>query len=140
MAKGTYEWVDHTADFRLLARASSMADIFALVADAMFGLILDRSDARPVETVAVAVDAPDREALMVQWLNELLYVYEVDEFVPVEFIIGKLSDTEIAADIRGERLDPDRHEIQEELKAATYHHLRVEPHGDEWRAEVVFDT
>jgi len=140
MPEASYEWVDHTADFRLVGRAPSQKALFALVAEAMFELIVDRSNAQPVETVTVEVSALDAQALMVQWLNELLYRFEADGLLPLRFEIKRLTGTYLEAEVSGDRFDPDKHEVMAEIKAATYHHLQVARHGDEWHAEVVFDT
>jgi SHS2 domain-containing protein len=76
--------------------------------------------------------------LLFDWLNELLYVYETQRVVLVEFDVRFRNDG-LTATARGEHIDPSRHELDHEVKAITYHGLRVVCEHDHWLAEVIVD-
>jgi SHS2 domain-containing protein len=101
--------------------------------------ITDRRRLKPRETRLIEVEAPDREALLVSWLNYLLYLYDVDGFLGRIFEIVELSDERLQALARGEAFDPERHVAKTAVKAATYHHLEITPRNHGWQATVILD-
>ncbi|MCB9161272.1 MAG: archease [Caldilineaceae bacterium] len=129
--------LEHTAEIGLQVRAASAPTLFACIAQAMFalvGLTPDTTAAGTPHTVSVA--APDVESLLVDWLSELAYLYEVHGTVMQVSRITAWSPTELTADLVGypSTTVPAMH-----IKAVTYHDLRVGPEGDGWRARVYFD-
>ncbi|MGH2398701.1 MAG: archease, partial [bacterium] len=92
-----FEVIDHTADVGIVARGDTLPDVFAHAAEGMMSFIIQPVLVRPIETRRVAVDAEDRGALLVAWLNELLVLLNGDGFVPREFRIGQLTDTRLEA-------------------------------------------
>ncbi len=101
--------------------------------------ITDRRILRPKETREITVEAPDREALLVAWLNYLLYLYDVEGFLGRDFAVLALDSEKLTARARGEVFDPERHVSKTAVKAATYHQLEVRPTGDGWQATVILD-
>jgi SHS2 domain-containing protein len=99
----------------------------------------DRRLLRARETRDIEVEAPDREALLVTWLNYLLYLYDVDGFLGRFFEILELSEERLQARARGEAFDPERHVGKTAVKAATYHHLEITSRNHGWQATVIFD-
>jgi SHS2 domain-containing protein len=134
-----YRQIAHTADVAYRIRGRSLAEIYVHAAEAMMATITDRRRLRPRETRLIEVDAPDREALLVSWLNYLLYLYDVDGFLGRIFDIVELSDERLQAVARGEIYDPDRHVARTAVKAATYHHLEITPRNQGWQATVILD-
>jgi len=129
----------HTADVAYRIRGDSLADIYINAAAAMMATITDRRRLKPRETRLIEVEAPDREALLVSWLNYLLYLYDVDGFLGRLFEIVELRDERLRATARGEIFDPERHEAKTAVKAATYHHLEITPRNHGWQATVILD-
>ena len=85
------------------------------------------------------VASSDREALAVDWLNDLLFRYEAEGFLPKEFEVSvDQTGTALEARCTGERADPARHRLGTAVKAATYHALKVSE-GGECRVQVVLD-
>jgi SHS2 domain-containing protein len=78
------------------------------------------------------------EYLLFDWLNELLYAFESEKLLLAEFDL-KLKDQQLTATCRGEPMDPARHQMEHEVKAITYHGLRVEQTADGWQSEVIVD-
>jgi SHS2 domain-containing protein len=133
------EIIEHTADVGIVVRGDTVEDIFTAAAEGMLSFIIDRNDVRPVETRRRTVEADDREGLLVAWLNDLILLLNADGFVPADVRVLVCTDTRLAADVRGEPVDPARHRFRLDVKAATYHQLEVSrPNG--WRGRVIFDV
>ena len=132
-----HRWVDHTSEVQLQVGAESLGGLAAEAGQAL-GLLLLRGAAPEPSGPAreLAVDSVDREALMVDWLNEILFVAETELWVPVEFEILESSPTRLRGEVRGVPVeDPPVH-----VKAATFHGLRVEEEDGGLQAEVIFDV
>jgi SHS2 domain-containing protein len=129
-----------TADKGIRAWGRDLVEVFVAAAQGMWSLMVEPGVARAEEAFPVRVEASDREALLVAWLNELLYLHEAKGFVAAEFAITRLSDTALEAEVRGERVDRARHSLIGHVKAATYHLLRVQPTEGGWEARVVVDV
>ncbi len=134
-----FEVMDHTADLGLIARGRDLKEAFAGMAYGMFSQIAGLDNVAETESRTVEVSAPDREALLVEWLNELLYLLDAEGLLLKRFDIQELSDTHLRAVVRGEKADPKKHELKMAIKAATYHMLKIEQTGDGFRAQVIFD-
>jgi SHS2 domain-containing protein len=134
-----YRQIAHTADVAYRIQGDSLAEIYVNAAHALMATMTDRRGLRLKESRDIEVDAPDREALLVAWLNYLLYLYDVDGFLGRIFEIRKLSEERLQARARGEKFDPERHVGKTAVKAATYHHLEITPRNHGWQATVIFD-
>ena len=129
-----YRWVEHTAEVELHVRAGSEAEVFAEAARGLAELLGGdpRGDERRVH---VSLDAPDRPALLADWLGELVYLAETESLVPERVETLELEDGSLRATVVGRTGTP-RHLV----KAVTYHDLELAAHGDGWRARVVLDV
>ena len=135
-----YEIIDHTADIGLRAYGKDLKQLFTNAACGMFGILADLKNVRPKESLEIKLKAPNIEELFLSWLSELLYQHNSKGIIFKEFLIDKLDERSISAQARGERLDLKRHRLKTEIKAATYHELKVQKVKDIWQAEVIFDV
>ena len=134
-----YETFEHTADIGLRARAADLNTLFAEAARAFFSIIVENyDDVRAAEEYLISVDADQRDDLMYDWLAELLYLFDTEHVLLCEFDVT-VRDRSLTATVRGEPIDPDRHRLDMEVKAITYHELKVQQDGDGWLAEVIVD-
>ena len=102
-------------------------------------MIVENADAvQTVDEFSVTVEADQRDDLLYDWLAELLYLFDTEHILLCEFDVT-VHDGGLAATVRGEHIDSDRHQLDMEVKAITYHELKVERDGDEWLAEVIVD-
>lgn len=134
-----YRQMPHTADVAYRIQGESLAAIYENAAQALVATITDRRRLRGRDTRDITVAAPDREALLVAWLNHLLYLYDVDGFLGRDFDILELDDENLKARARGEPYDPERHVGKTAVKAATYHHLEIAQRDHGWQATVILD-
>ncbi len=134
-----YEFFEHTADLGLRVRAADLGALFAEAARALFAAIVEDLDmVRPLQRVEVRLPADDREYLLFDWLKGLLYRFDAEHLLFSRFEV-KLGDDGLTGTAWGEPLDRARHELSHEVKAITYHGLRVERTADGWLAEVIVD-
>ena len=136
---GGFEFLEHTADLGVVGRGGTLAEALAYLAEGMFTVLADLDTVVPREAIQVSVTSSDRETLAVDWLNELLYRFEGDGFLPKEFLVTvDESGTSLEARCVGEPADFERHHIRAAVKAATYHQIQVS-HDGEWRIQVILD-
>jgi SHS2 domain-containing protein len=134
-----YETFEHTADLGLRIRAPTLDELFSEAGRGFFSLIVANLEAvRPVEEVSLGVVGGELDYLLFDWLNELLYIFESRRLVLVEFNV-RVSDGSVQATARGEPFDPSRHQSEHEVKAITYHELKVDRENGGWLAEVIVD-
>ncbi len=137
-----YSEIEHTADIGFELEAASRTAAFEAAALAMFDLMVDLDGVGDdwSGTLQASGEAGDLENLMVRWLSELLYLHDDEGIVVRSVSIVRLDDGGVEAELRGEPLDPSRHDVRSEVKAATYHGLSVVEEGGRWRVRVIFDT
>jgi SHS2 domain-containing protein len=135
-----FEVVDHTGDLGVVVRGRTLPELFERAAAAMFAQLADLARVEPREEDTIRAEAPDREALLVAWLSELLVRHSLDGKVYSCFEVTTLGDRRLEGRVWGEPTEPDRHGAHTELKAVTYHCLRIDRPGKEWRARVIFDV
>ncbi len=136
------EWLealDHTADAGIIVHADNLKELFARAAWGMFSVITDVHKVKPAETIRIAVEAGDREALMVRWLSELNYRHVTEHWLLSRVDVLAVTDRRLEADVQGEKTDPARHTIYTEIKAITFHALRIEQIDHRWKAAIIFD-
>ena len=134
-----YEVFEHTADVGLRIRADSLEALLADAARGLFSLIVTNLEqVKPVLSKTFRIEAGDPEYLLFDWLNELLYTFDVDQLLFSEFSL-RVDAQGLTATCRGETMQPDRHDMDHEVKAITYHGLKVGREGDGWMAEFIVD-
>ena len=135
-----YELIDHTADIGIKAYGDDFSEAFAHAAKGMFDIITDSSQIESKGEYQIDLSADDLEQLLVDWLDELLYLQGAENLV-----FGKFSVTvdeeknKISATVSGEEFDTDKHKIGMEIKAVTYHLLEVHQ-GNPCFVKVLFDV
>ena len=133
-----FEVIEHTADSGIVAYGRDKRELFANAAYGLFSLISNLEQAGESYSREVAVAGTDDEELLVEWLNELIFLFDVERVLLKRFDITEI-DGRLRATVHGERIDESRHSIDMAPKATTYHMLRVERTPDGWRAQVIFD-
>ncbi len=136
---GHCETFDHTADVGLTARADSPEDLLEALAGCACDLVCPQKNVAPDSTRTIAVEAPDFEALTVDFLEAVLGAIQTDRFAVASVKVVGITQTSVAAELSGDDLDPRRHEILTEIKAVTYHELEVVERDGQWTARVILD-
>jgi SHS2 domain-containing protein len=134
-----HELFEHTADLGLRVRAADLDTLFAEAAACLFSAVLeDIGSVRPEQSVTVELAGTDREFLLFDWLRDLLLKLDEDHLVFGKFAV-RVREDGLTGTAWGEPLDPARHLLAHEVKAITYHELKVVREGDGWLAEVIVD-
>ena len=134
-----YELYEHTADLGLRATAADVDTLFADMARCLFAAILENPESvRPADEQTLEIAGTDRDYLLFDWLRELLLRFDTDHWLLAECDVRVRPDG-LTATVRGELYDPARHDLAREVKAITYHELKVEPTPDGWLAELIVD-
>lgn len=138
-----YEYLEHTADIKFLAYGDTLEEVFENAALAMFNVIIDTTKVSGEMAREISLTSPDLESLLVDWLSELLYLFEVDEIVFWKFRVEEIREVEgeysIKALASGEEYYPESHPFETEIKAVTYNQLELEKTDEGWKAQVVVD-
>ena len=132
--------MEHTADTGIIAYGTDMPEAFANAAYGMFSLMADLRQVREETSRYVEAEAGDTESLVVSWLNELLYIFDVERIIFRRFDVLEITNTRLKADAYGEKVDPSRHKLRGGVKAATYHTLKVAERRDRYSIRVIFDA
>ena len=139
MSQAKIEILDHTGDVGIIVRGETLSSIFQMAAQGMFSIICPDAEIRPVREYDFEVEGNNLEELLVNWLAELNYYFNVEYILFVDFDIEKIEDNKLYATARGEKINPNRHSIHTEIKAVTYHKLYLKKTDYGWEAQVIFD-
>ena len=132
--------MEHTADTGLVIEAEALPALFEQAAYGLFEMIAEKRGSRWDQKTMVTVTGVDWPDLMFCWLRELLGLWAGRERIPVNVRIRQLTPYSIRAEVETASYDPAVHRLGEEIKAVTYHQLRVEALDGGWRAQVIFDV
>jgi SHS2 domain-containing protein len=134
-----FEVIDHTADVGIIAYGRNLREAFSNAAYGMFSQIADLEAVKEKVKRDIAIQSSDQEALLVDWLNELLYVFDVEHIIFSKFDITELSQKNLKAKTYGEKIDTERHQLKTSVKAATYHMLKIEKKKNGAKVQFILD-
>ena len=142
-----YTLLDHTADMGIVATGDGLPAAFANAAHGMFAWMVDLDTVEERERRTVEATGRDVEALLVAFLNELLFLFETGGLLFRRLEVRELGSLGYGADSHrlvaegfGERLDTERHQLRGSIKSATYHMLQVREGPTESWVRVILDT
>jgi SHS2 domain-containing protein len=133
-----YEHFEHTADLGLRVRARSLEELFEDAARGLTAIIVERPPTGPGRPLEIRVEGTRLDYLMFDWLNELLFRFEREGRVCGDVAV-RFDDEGLTGTLQVDELDRVRHVPVREVKAITYHRLRVEREGEDWIAELIVD-
>jgi SHS2 domain-containing protein len=134
-----FEVIDNTADIGIIAYGADIKQVFANAALGLFNLMADLDNLKEDTKRQIELSAEDVEVLLVEWLNELIYISDVEHIIFKRFEINELSSTQLRATCFGEKIKPGQHRLKREIKAATYHMLRLNKEDGSYKVQIIFD-
>lgn len=134
-----YHLIDHTADFGIHVSGTNSKDLFANAAEALFDVITEIDSLTGHDSCHIEVSGDDWSDLMINWLREILYLWNGRERLVKSADITSLSENMLSAQVVFDSYDPDRHSIKTEIKAVTYHQIQVKRSLSGWTAQIIFD-
>jgi SHS2 domain-containing protein len=135
-----YEQFPHTADIGVHVYGQSLEELFDNAAFAMFDILADIDGLKETVTRDISVSAPNRDELLVAWLDELLYNFCTKFLIFSSFEILELTDTHIKAKARGRPVGANRNRLKTEIKAITYCGLNIKKTGEGFTVDIIFDV
>jgi len=140
MVKRAFEIIDHTADVGIVAYGADIKQLFSNAALALFSLITEPESIKERMQHRVEIISEDKDSLLVEWLNELIYLFDAEHVLFRRFDIESLSSNQLRATCYGEDFDPLKHKIKTGIKAATYHMLKINRDSDGYKVQIIFDV
>ncbi len=137
-----YRFLNHTADVAFEATAATRDELFAEALAAFTDTLTERDGIEERLSRSFDLRASALDLLLVVWLEELLYVFEIEGLLFRRVETRLKEDGEgyrLTAEAWGEVRDEERHGLKVLVKAVTYHGLEVVETPDGWRARVIFD-
>ncbi len=133
-----YEFLEHTADLAFRAYGTSVGELFEHAAEALESIMVCLDDVCCEESRIITLASDTCEDLLYDWLSELLVFFEVDLFA-VRCSRVQTNDCSLHAECFGQRIDPSKQRLKEEVKAVTYHDLEVKKNVY-FQAQVTLDV
>lgn len=134
-----YRQMPHTGDLAWRLWGKTLPKLFENAGRALSATLTDVRFLRRREERNVNLESNDQEALLVDWLNYLLYLFDVEGFLGRDFQVTSLTQARLEARVKGDIFDDRRHPTKTAVKAATYHNLEIVEVPDGWQATVVLD-
>ena len=139
MAK-QFEFVNHTADISIKAYGEGLKELFRNAALGMFNILADLEGITTSTDLEIKVEAPDKEELLIEWLDELLYNFYTKHIIFCEFNITDLTDNNLTAKVKGRFIGENKNRLKTEIKAATRHDLKIKKKEGTYEVQIVFDV
>ena len=124
-APAGYDYFEVEADVGIHAWAPTLAEAFAEAALAALALAVDPAEVEPVDRREARAQGHSREALLVNWINECLYVHEIEGFVVRRVEVDHCDAGVIHGNLYGEEFETGRHRAGTIVKAATFHQVAI---------------
>ena len=144
-----FNYIDHLSDIGIEFYGDSLEELFENAAAGMFSIICNPGNIDPVieKNMVIREQGKNPEDLLILWLEELLYIFDVENIIFTDFKINSISGPTgsggfvLKASAKGEKVDFARHDIKVGIKAPTYHKLGIiKEEGKRWTGSVVFDV
>ena len=146
-----YRLIDHTADIGIEVFGDNLSQLFSNAGYALFDVIADLSLVNSKVTKSLIIKGRSLEELMVNWLGELIYIFDTESIIFKEFNIVEINTfkkefseedewLKLIAEIKGEKYDCKVHVINTVVKAITYHQLKIIKDNSGWNARVILDV
>lgn len=137
-----FEFLEHTADLKFRSYGKTLNEAFANAGKAIFAAITNLSKVSSTTSRKITLEAENLEMLLHDFLSELIYLFSVEEmlFKKFDVKIVQVDTYQLHATAHGEKINLKKHLLQKEVKAATYHSMKIEKKNGGWLVEVVCDT
>lgn len=137
----TYKFFDHTADIGVEVYGRTRKELFVNTAQALFDVMIESKTGQVAKRKKkIAIEGADVTDLLINFLRELLYLFNGEKFLTDSCEIIKFTNKELQARLTGELFNRKKHSIKTEIKAVTYSGLTVERVKSGWKARIIFDV
>ena len=134
-----YEVFEHTADIGLQAYGATLAELFIHAAQGMESLMVLPEQVQAITSREIAVTGHDSISLLIEWLNELIFLFDTAHLLFRDFEIDIITETRVTGRAFGEPYDAQRHELSSAIKAVTWHEAAINRTPGGYQARIIFD-
>ena len=139
-----FELIEHTADVGIKAHGNTITELFENAARGMFSVITCEG-ANPQgslveKNIEIDKDAGELEDMLVSWLSELLYIFNREKICFNSFKIAGLNNNSLKAVVGGVNIDLYQNDLYKEIKAVTFHNLKIEEDVEGFSCTIIFDV
>jgi SHS2 domain-containing protein len=134
-----FEIIEHTADTGFRAWGATPAELFENAARAMLSIAAESEPIQPAQEVRISVEGADYPDLLVNWLSEILYLFDSGRLAAKNFHVEEITASNLRAVVRGEPREDGRHPWKLIIKAVTYHEIEVAERNGRWECKVYVD-
>lgn len=135
MAK--HKIIDHEADIGLEVNGKTLEELFKNAASGLFSLLVDLKNVKP--EVGKKLEITGNGELLINFLNELLYLWDTEGFIPKDFSL-RIENDRLTGNVIGGLFDPHWHTIKKEIKAVTYHEFSLTREKGICKARFILDV
>ncbi|MDP3768895.1 MAG: archease [Dehalococcoidia bacterium] len=135
-----FEHFDVEADVGVRAWGPARGEAFAQAALGVFALIVPPAEVVPRETREVRAQGDSVETLLVNWINECLYLHDIEGFVVHRVGPVACDERVVHGVLHGEAVDAARHHLGTIVKGATFHQLEVLEHEGLHQVRIIVDV
>ncbi|MFC2061078.1 archease [Elusimicrobiota bacterium] len=134
---GGFEEIEHTADIGLRLKGKDIEELFENGLKGLLSIVTDNAELSGYRIRGIKISAPDMESLLIDFLNEILFMINTDAWMPCSGRI-QIDGNDLKAAIKGQKIDPEK-AIKKEVKAATYHNIKIKETSNQLETEIFFD-
>lgn len=137
-----YEIIPHTADIGVKVFGEDLKQLFENAAFGMFSIIADLDGLKRENSISLEIEstAENYEELLVAWLDELLYNFYIKQMIFFDFDVIKIESRYLSARVYGRHIGDNRNRLKTEVKAVTFHQLKIQEGQDGFVTQVIFDV
>ena len=135
-----YEPIPHTADIGFKVWGKTREELFSNAARALTDCLVEVSDGIPNQTIFVNLKADSYEALLVQWLTEVLYHFETQSLLGLGFSVVSCELENFKATIHGIEWDPTQQRLKTQIKAVSFHEMKIQEKEGQFEVQVILDV
>ncbi len=138
-----FRLVEHTGDIGIEVKASSMEEMFSDAIKGLYSIFLDLSNVKCKRTIKIAITGNDLEEILVETLNEFIYLFDVEKMIFVKFRRFKIKENLLEASVCVDYFDKKKHKVLGAgVKAATYHDLKlkIDEKTNTYYARIIVDV
>jgi SHS2 domain-containing protein len=136
MSDKRFQIIEHPSELGILAFGENQKETFENAAFGMFSLIAEIEEIESVDSFKIEVKGQDFDELMVNWLNELIFIEDSKKILFKEFNVYQINEHSLKAQVSGQHIKEGLHELHRKIKAATYSQLEVK----EKKAKILFNV
>ena len=137
-----FNYFETTADLGVEAKGKSLEEAFKEGAKGLYNIMVDIDKVDKKEKIEFEIEGEDLEELLYNFLNELLFYTDVENLVFSDFDVKIEKDNngyKLKCIAYGEKINKEKHNIKEEVKAVTYHMMEVKQEEDGWKIRYIVD-